>query len=133
MWFNIVCTSVEAGGLLLIIAVGARFWGQADLLEIPPPEGGAAGGLGPIPVMQAAVLTFFSFIGFEDILNVSEEVKNQRRNVPLGMVLAMTASTLVYITVAVTALSVVPWRRSEKRRAGKEGDSAGRDWGLPKN
>ena len=29
--------------------------------------------------MQGAVLTFFSFIGFEDTLNVAEEVKNPRK------------------------------------------------------
>src|SRR3546814_18655905 len=59
--------------------------------------------------MQAAVLTFFSFIGFEDILNVSEEVKNPPRNFPLGLVLAMTSATLIYIAVAVPAVYVVPW------------------------
>jgi amino acid transporter len=61
-------------------------------------------------VMNGAVLTFFSFIGFEDTLNVAEEVKNPQRNLPIGLMLAMAAATVIYIAVAITAVSVVPWR-----------------------
>ena len=60
--------------------------------------------------MQGAVLTFYSFIGFEDILNVSEEVKDPKRNVPFGLIGAMILATLIYMAVAITAVSVVPWR-----------------------
>jgi len=60
-------------------------------------------------ILQGAVLMFFSFIGFEDILNVSEEVKNPRRDVPLGLIGAMIVATLIYMAVAITAVSVIPW------------------------
>lgn len=110
MWMNMLCTGVEAAGLLFIIAVGMRFWGGVNYLETPV---SATGGEAAVPVMlilQGAVLMFFSFIGFEDILNVSEEVKNPRRNVPFGLISAMVVATLIYMGVAVTAVSVMPWR-----------------------
>ena len=105
MWMNILCTVVEASGLLLVIAVGASWWGSADLLETPSPEGITASLL-----LQGAILTFFSFIGFEDTLNVAEECHDPQRTVPLGIVSAMLVATVLYIAVAVTAVSVVPWR-----------------------
>ncbi len=105
MWMNIFCTVVEASGLLLVIAVGASWWGSADLFETPSPEGISASLL-----LQGAILTFFSFIGFEDTLNVAEECRDPQRTVPIGIVSAMIAATLLYIAVAVTAVSVVPWR-----------------------
>jgi basic amino acid/polyamine antiporter, APA family len=108
MWLNVVCTTIEVGGLALIVAVGARYWGSASLLETPAGTGWE--GLGLLMVMNGAVLTFFSFIGFEDALNVAEEVKDPQRNVPIGLVIAMLAATVIYILVAVTAVSVVPWR-----------------------
>jgi basic amino acid/polyamine antiporter, APA family len=108
MWLNVVCTTIEVGGLALIVAVGARYWGSASLLETPSGVGWE--GLGLLMVMNGAVLTFFSFIGFEDALNVAEEVKDPQRNVPIGLVIAMLAATVIYILVAVTAVSVVPWR-----------------------
>lgn len=111
MWANIVCTVVEASGLLFIIAVGVRFWGGVNYLETPGDVGGGIGsGITLALVLQGAVLMFFSFIGFEDILNVSEEVKNPKRDVPFGLIGAMILATLIYMAVAITAVSVLPWR-----------------------
>jgi basic amino acid/polyamine antiporter, APA family len=111
MWLNVLCTTVEALGLVLVIGAGVSYWGSADLLETPPAgEGGGVDGLTAVFVMQAAVLTFFSFIGFEDMLNVSEEVKQPERTVPLALICAMLAATVIYMAVAITAVSVVPWR-----------------------
>ena len=114
MVVNAICTFVEAGGLLLILVVGMRYWGQQDLLEIPVQADGAAVIL---LFAQGATLTFFSFIGFEDTLNVSEEVKNPRVALPLGIIIAMTAATLIYVGVAITAVSVVPWQELSQQPA----------------
>jgi amino acid transporter len=111
MWANLVCTLVEVGGLIFIISVGARHWGGVDYLETPP----AAGGLGLGMLLGGSVLTFFSFIGFEDMLNVSEEVKNPRRTMPLGIVIAQIIVAVLYIGVAVTAVSVVPYQEFAQR------------------
>ena len=112
MWLNIVCTLIEASGLIFIIIVGVRFWGGVNYLESPGDTvaGGAGSGITLALVMQGAVLTFYSFIGFEDILNVSEEVKNPKRDVPFGLIGAMILATVIYMAVAITAVSVVPWR-----------------------
>jgi amino acid transporter len=110
MWLNIGCTTVEVAGLLLIILVGLPYWGSANLLEVPPAADGSVGEIGLLMVMNGAVLTFFSFIGFEDTLNVAEEVKDPQRNLPLGLMLAMLGATVIYMAVAITAVSVVPWR-----------------------
>jgi APA family basic amino acid/polyamine antiporter len=106
LWFNAVCTVVEATGLILVIVLGARFWGQTNLLELPTEQDWAMTGL---LLTQSAVLTFFAFIGFEDTLNVSEEVKNPTRNVPRGMIGAMLGATVLYLLIAITAVSVVHW------------------------
>jgi amino acid transporter len=110
MWLNVLCTTVEAVGLVLVIGAGISYWGSADLFDLPPAATGGDGGLSAVFVMQAAVLTFFSFIGFEDMLNVSEEVKQPERTVPMALILAMLAATVIYMAVAITAVSVVPWR-----------------------
>jgi amino acid transporter len=108
MTVNALCTLVEASGLVMIIAVGMRFWGAQDLLEMPSGSVGDSANL--LLFAQGAVLTFFAFIGFEDALNVAEEVKNPRINLPIGLLLAMCMATLIYLAVAITAVSVVPWR-----------------------
>lgn len=118
MWVNLFCTIVEVGGLVFIIAVGMKYWGGVNYLEVPPQaEGIGIAGISFVVILQGAVLTFFSFIGFEDILNVSEEVKNPRRSIPFGLVGAMIVATIVYMAVAITAVSVVPWSELAKSPA----------------
>jgi amino acid transporter len=105
MWVNIVCTVVEACGLLLVVVVGAAWWGEQPLLETPSGEG-----IGLSFLMTGAILTFFAFIGFEDTLNVAEEARDPRRTLPIGIIAAMLTATVLYVAVSVTAVSVVPWR-----------------------
>jgi amino acid transporter len=106
MWVNVLCTLVEAGGLVLVILVGLSYWGSVDYFETPAlPDGDHV----ILLVMQGAVLAFFAFIGFEDMYNVAEEVREPERNLPLGLILAMAAAATLYIAVAITAVSVVPW------------------------
>ncbi|MBO1009619.1 MULTISPECIES: APC family permease [Acidovorax] len=111
MWVNVAFTLVEAAGLLIVITVGIPYWGSVDLLEVPDLRGGDATVL---LVMQGAVLTFFAFIGFEDTLNVAEEWRDPQRTIPIALVTALVIGALIYVGVAVSAVSVVPWREFSK-------------------
>jgi amino acid transporter len=111
VWLNVVCTTLEAAGLLLIVGVGLRYWGGVNLLETPPPAGATTGMLTMPLILQGAVLTFYSFVGFEDMINVTEEVKDPRRNLPIAVVVALAITAVIYIAVAITAVSVVPYAK----------------------
>jgi basic amino acid/polyamine antiporter, APA family len=121
LWGNLVCTAVEIGGLLLVIVLGLRYWGGVNYLEVPAPVGGADTPAGPwrLPtlVMGAAVLTFFSFVGFEDMLNVGEEVKDPTRTMPRGILAALLITTVIYISMSLTAVAVVPYAELSKHPA----------------
>ena len=101
MWVNVLCTLIEAGGLVLVIVAGISYWGSVDYFELPPaPDGEHA----ILLVMQGAVLAFFAFIGFEDMINVAEETRDPEWTIPLGLILAMAGAAVLYIAVAVTAV-----------------------------
>jgi len=105
MWANIVCTAVELTGLLIIIAAGIPFLGSVNLADVSSIPSGA---LTPSLILSGAVLTFFSFVGFEDVLNVGEEVKNPERTLPLALIMALLIASTIYFLVAAIAVSVVP-------------------------
>jgi amino acid transporter len=105
--FNAVCTAVEIAGLAVVLVVGFSYWGSVNYLQTPA-SGEASPGL-LSPVLQASVLTFYAFIGFEDMINVSEEVKEPRKNFPLAVILAMGITALLYIAICITVVSVVPY------------------------
>jgi basic amino acid/polyamine antiporter, APA family len=107
MWINVLCTLIEAAGLLLVISFGMSYWGKADYFEIPPEK--ADVGLFMLAV-QGTALTFFAFIGFEDAINVAEECKAPERTIPIGLITAALIAAVLYVAVAITAVSVVPWR-----------------------
>ena len=109
MTANLVCTLIEVGGLLFVIVVGARFWGSVDYFETPSRTVTGSGLSAPL-LLSGAVLTFYSFVGFEDMINVAEEVRNPERTMPLALVVAVSIATLLYLAVSVTAVSVVHYQ-----------------------
>ena len=105
MWVNVVSTIIEATGLLIVITAGASYVGSVSYLEIPAEK--ADIGLAVV-VLQASVLTFFAFIGFEDAINVSEECRDPQTTIPIGLMAATVMAAVLYIATAITSVSVVP-------------------------
>ena len=107
LWLNTLCTAIEIGGLLFVIAISVPYLGNVNYLETPP----SAGGLTFSLVMSGAVLTFFAFVGFEDMLNVAEEVKNPRQTMPWGIIMAVVIATVIYVMVSLAVVSVVAYAK----------------------
>jgi APA family basic amino acid/polyamine antiporter len=104
---NTALTLVEAGGLIFIIVIGISYVGDVNLLQV---DSGAAIGDASAwkPMMAAAALIFFAYQGFEDIANIAEETKSPETTVPLALLLSLLITTVIYVLVAVVAVSVVP-------------------------
>jgi APA family basic amino acid/polyamine antiporter len=107
IWANSVCTVIELSGLLLIIVFGFSYIGSVDYFDAATTSN-PTGEIGLSLVLTGAVLTFYSFVGFEDILNVAEEVKDPQKNLPRGLILAVGISSLIYMTISLIAVSVIP-------------------------
>jgi len=96
-----ILTMVEVAGLVFIVAIGVPHFGEVNIMEMP------AGVLG---TMGVASLVFFAYLGFEGMANLSQEMKHPERDLPRAILLALGISTLLYILVALAAVSVVDWR-----------------------
>lgn len=106
LWVNTLCTVIELTGLLVVIVAGIPFLGSVNLFDAASiPQTHA---LSPGLVFSGAVLAFYSFIGFEDVLNVSEEVVKPERNIPMALLISMFVSSVVYMLISVVAVSVIP-------------------------
>ncbi|HJV02192.1 MAG TPA: amino acid permease [Burkholderiaceae bacterium] len=69
-------------------------------------------------VTAAAGTVFFSFIGIDTIATAGEEVKNPKRNVPIGILTALAIVTVFYLLVAVAAVGAQPARMFDGQEAG---------------
>jgi APA family basic amino acid/polyamine antiporter len=101
LWFDSLMVILAVAGLLLVIGFGApEIKGFDFYLDSPSGFSG---------IFTGAALIFFAFLGFENIGNIGEEVQNPKRTLPLALIISVIISTLLYILVAVVAVSVVPW------------------------
>lgn len=107
MWANAVLTLIELSGLAIVIIFGASFLGSVNYVDATTVSN-PTGEIGFSLILTGAVLTFYSFVGFEDILNVAEEVKNPQKTLPRGLILAVGISSLIYMTISLIAVSVIP-------------------------
>ena len=110
--FNVLATSIEVGGLMLVIVAGGYqiITGSipmADLLAFPHAAQSPFHSL--FPVVSAGALIFFAYMGFEDIANIAEEAENPQKILPKAFIYSLVISTVIYILVAVVAISVVPY------------------------
>ena len=95
-------TLLEIGGLVLIIWVAQD--SVAELPQrwpemLPPLELSAWGG-----IAAGSFIAFYAFIGFEDIVNVAEEVRDPHRNLPRAIVIALVVTSLFYFVVAIVSI-----------------------------
>ena len=99
-------TLVEVAGLVFVV------WsGRASLTALPerwpeillPLEGGAWLG-----VLSGVVVAFYAFIGFEDMVNVAEEVKDVKRTLPKAILLTLGLTAALYFLVGLVATLAVP-------------------------
>ncbi|MEU4448047.1 APC family permease [Actinosynnema sp. NPDC050801] len=88
---------------VLTLAVIASFTGgTATADHLRPFPGG-----GPLGVLQSAGLLFFAFAGYARIATLGEEVRDPRRTIPRAIPIALGITLVVYVLVAVAALTAL--------------------------
>ena len=104
---NMVLTTIEVLGLVIIVAIGvaALLNGDGDAgrnLDFPEGENVA------LAIVGGAALSFYALIGFEDAVNVAEETKDPARNFPKALFGGLLIAGVIYLLVTFTASMVVP-------------------------
>jgi len=106
LWLAGAITLIEIAGLLIVILLGS------DALTQLPAQWPSL--LLPVDAMELTMLlsgafvAFYAFIGFEDMVNVVEEVKEPSYTMPRAIILALVISTLLYLLVAFVAVLGLP-------------------------
>lgn len=106
---NVVLTLVELSGLVLVILVGfyAIAHGNADWSRVVAFETPADKNVF-LAVTTATSLAFFAMVGFEDSVNMAEEIKDPVRIFPKMMLTGLSVTAVIYVLVSICAVAVVP-------------------------
>ncbi len=97
-----IITCIEIAGLLTIVYVSREALGQlpARLPELIPSADKASW----LAISGGAILAFYAFIGFEDMVEVAEEVKDVKRTLPLAILITIVFTTLLYMSIMLAAV-----------------------------
>lgn len=101
-----IITVVEVSGLLMVMLWGFGFSEPSGLTVtdiLPPLTGPHWAGIG-----AASLLAFFAFVGFEDMANVAEEVKDPLHTMPRAILWTLVLATVLYIGTTTAVLMAVP-------------------------
>lgn len=116
VWVATIVTILELLGLLIVIGFALKDGIPAGLRTGVPEMFVLDSGLWS-GVFMGAFLAFFAYIGFEDIVNMAEEVKNPRRNLPRAIIWSLIIATFLYLVVALLAVNIVPPQQLAKSSA----------------
>jgi len=60
-------------------------------------------------MLTGSATVFFAYIGFDTVASMAEEVKNPRRDLPLGIGISLLLCCLLYMMVSVVIVGLVPY------------------------
>lgn len=61
-------------------------------------------------IQAGAAVVFFAYIGFDAVSTVAEEVRDPKRDLPIGIIGSLIICTLIYILVAAVFTGIIPYR-----------------------
>lgn len=94
----IVCLKM---GILLFFVIAGSFYVKPEHWSPFLPNGFQG-------VLAATSVIFFAYIGLDAISTAAEETKNPAKNIPLGMIWTLVASSVIYIIIAVVLTGMAP-------------------------
>ncbi len=107
---NTIMVLIKLSVLTMFVAIAGSGFKAGNLVPFAPH--------GFTGIGQAAGAIFFTFVGLDAVCTAGEEVVNPKRNLPLGIILALIIVIIFYALVAMAALGVQPADKFGGQEAG---------------
>lgn len=101
-WFMGLTTFAGLSGLAIVLVTAG------GNLASYPSQLTSMGSVSFTGVLLGGFLAFYAFIGFEDVVTLSEETQDVSHSLPIAILVALGASALLYLLVAAAAVSTLP-------------------------
>ncbi|MCF6164594.1 APC family permease [Furfurilactobacillus rossiae] len=97
-----IMVAVKIVIILIFVLVGLFYVKPANWHPFFPYKGG---------VLAGASAVFFAFLGFDVVAASAAEVKNPKRNMPIGIIGTLIVASILYIAVSVVLTGLVSYKR----------------------
>ncbi len=105
--FNNLMVIIKFAVIILFVGIGVAYISADNLVPFIPENTGTFGNYGLSGILRGAGVVFFAFIGFDSLSTLAQEAKNPQKNLPIGMLLSLLISTVIYIVIAIVLLGIV--------------------------
>ena len=108
VWAVLIITFIEVGALIFVVIIASD--NLQNISEVTSQLNATSFDAFLLSgILSGAFLGFYAFIGFEDMANMAEEVKNAKRSLPRAMLGSVVLTTIIYVIVSTVAvLNVSP-------------------------
>ncbi len=102
--FAAIVTLIEVGVLVVIAVAGAPLLADSTVVVkvFSPP----ADSLAWAAVFSSSIIAFFAFVGFEDIVNMAEEIVEPDRVLPRAIIYTLVITMVLYVVIASIAIAL---------------------------
>ena len=107
---NAVLVAIKVGVLLAVIVFGFSYVNAHSWRPFVPANEGSFGRFGWSGVARGASAVFFAFIGFDVLATVSQEAKEPRRAVPVGVLGSLVICIVLYALMGAVITGLMPYR-----------------------
>jgi basic amino acid/polyamine antiporter, APA family len=103
LWIGTILTTIA------VIVTGAIHFNPGLAFDFPP--GAFNFSVGFLFGLGAATrVAIYDYLGYYDICYIGEEVRNPGRTIPRSVITSVIAVALIYISINLSIIGVVPWR-----------------------
>ena len=97
---NAVMVAIKLAAVLFFLGAGATYVRPENWSPFAP--------FGWPGIMSAAAVVFFAYLGFDAVSTTAEEVKNPKRDLPIGIITSLVVCTVLYLAVAAVLSGIIP-------------------------
>ncbi len=100
---NNMAVVIKIAIIILFLATGVFFIRKANYHPFLP--------YGMKGVFRGSTTVFFAYLGFDAVSSSAAEVKNPKRNMPLGIIGTLVVATVLYMGVSVVLTGMAPYKK----------------------
>ncbi len=106
---NTIIVAIKMIALFMFILIGASYIDTANWVPFIPENTGNWGEFGFSGIVAGASTVLLAFSGFDVVAAAAQETKNPKRNIPIGILVSLAISTIVYMLISATLTGIVKY------------------------
>ena len=107
---NSIIVVIKIAVVLTFIFLGWKYINTSNYDPYIPDNTGKFGDFGFSGIIRAAAIVFFAYIGFDAVSTASQEAKNPKRDMPIGILGSLLICTILYILFAHVMTGVTSYK-----------------------